>query len=68
MTETLFNEKLAISGGNPTIDGPLPPDVTIGEEEAQAAMRAFKRGSLSAYYGSWGPEFLGGEEVKAFES
>lgn len=68
MNDILFNDKLAITGGKPTLDGPLPPDVTIGDEEAQAAMRAFKRGSLSAYYGSWGPEFLGGEEVKAFES
>lgn len=68
MNDILFNDKLAIAGGNPTLDGPLSPDITIGEEEAQAAMRAFKRGSLSAYYGSWGPEFLGGEEVKAFES
>jgi perosamine synthetase len=68
MNDIFFNEKLAINGGSPTIDGPLPPDTTIGQEEADAAMRAFKRGSLSAYYGSWGPEFLGGEEVKAFES
>lgn len=68
MNDILFNETLAINGGSPTIDGPLPPDVTIGQDEADAAMRAFKRGSLSAYYGSWGPEFLGGEEVKAFES
>ena len=67
MNDILFNETLAINGGTPTIDGPLPPDVTIGQAEADAAMRAFKRGSLSAYYGSWGPEFLGGEEVKAFE-
>lgn len=68
MNDIIFNEALAINGGSPTIDGLLPPDVTIGQDEADAAMRTFKRGSLSAYYGSWGPEFLGGEEVKAFES
>lgn len=68
MNDIIFNETLAINGGSPTIDGLLPPDVTIGQDEADAAMRTFKRGSLSAYYGSWGPEFLGGEEVKAFES
>lgn len=68
MSDTLLNERLAIAGGGPVIAGPLPPDVTIGDEEAAAAMRAFKRGSLSAFYGSWGPEFLGGEEVKAFEA
>ena len=68
MTEILFNERLALAGGDPVIAEPLPVDVTIGREEADAAMRAFDRGSLSAFFGSWGPEFLGGEEVKAFEA
>jgi len=68
MTDTLLAEPLAIAGGKPVIAQPLPPDVTIGEAEAEAAMRTFRRGSLSAFYGSWGPEFLGGEEVKAFEA
>ncbi len=68
MDETLLNERLALAGGEPVIDAPLPPDVTIGDAEAEAAMRAFRRGSLSAFYGSWGPEFLGGEEVRAFEA
>lgn len=67
MTNILFNEKLALAGGDPVIAEPLPADVTIGKAEADAAMRAFDRGSLSAFFGSWGPEFLGGDEVKAFE-
>lgn len=68
MTATIVNERLAIDGGEPVIGQPLPPDVTVGPDEAKAAMRAFERGSLSAYYGSWGEEFLGGVEVKAFEA
>ena len=68
MTDTIVNERLAILGGEPVIGAPLPPDVTVGPDEAKAAMRAFERGSLSAYYGSWGDEFLGGVEVKAFEA
>lgn len=68
MSHVIQNDQLAILGGDPIIDGPLPPDVTIGEVEAKAAMRAFERGSLSAFYGSWGAEFLGGDEVKAFEA
>lgn len=67
MNHVIRNDRLAILGGDPTIDGPLPPDQTIGQDEAKAVMRAFERGSLSAFYGSWGPEFLGGEEVQSFE-
>lgn len=67
MSHVIQNDRLAILGGKPVIEGPLPPDVTVGDVEAKAAMRAFERGSLSAFYGSWGPEFLGGEEVRAFE-
>lgn len=68
MTDTIVNERLAILGGEPVIDAPLPPDTTVGPDDAAAAMRAFERGSLSAFYGSWGDEFLGGVEVKEFEA
>lgn len=68
MSDTIVSERLAITGGEPVISEPLPPDVTVGPDEAKAAMRAFERGSLSAYYGTWGEEFLGGFEVKAFEA
>lgn len=67
MTDTFSTEQLAILGGPPVIGEPLPVDVTVGADEAKAAMRTFERASLSAFYGSWGPEFLGGEEIKAFE-
>lgn len=68
MTEYRSTDTLAILGGTPMIDGPLTPDVTVGEDEARAVGETFRRGSLSAFYGSWGDEFLGGVEIKAFEA
>ena len=59
--------KLALHGGQPVIDHPLPPDSTIGEAEFDAVRRVFQRGALSGFYGSWGEEFLGGVEVRQFE-
>lgn len=67
MSDTIVNERLAILGGDPVVSEALPADTTVGPDDAAAAMRAFERGSLSAFYGSWGDEFLGGVEVKAFE-
>jgi len=64
-TET---SKLAIHGGTPIIEGVMPADSSIGESEFAAVRRVFDRGSLSGFYGSWGEEFLGGVEVKNFES
>ena len=64
----ILDQKLALAGGKPVISGPLPLDSTIGPEEAAAVQRVFDRGSLSAFYGSWGDEFLGGVEIKAFEA
>ena len=45
----------------------LKPFNALGKEELAAAMRVIRSGSLSGFYGSWGNEFLGGQEVKAFE-
>jgi dTDP-4-amino-4,6-dideoxygalactose transaminase len=59
--------KLAIHGGTPVIPQPLPADNTIGADELAAVTRVFERGSLSGYYGNWGPQFLGGTEVQEFE-
>lgn len=59
--------KLAIHGGTPVISQPLPADNTIGAEELAAVTRVFERGSLSGFYGNWGPEFLGGTAVREFE-
>lgn len=66
-TNNTLMSNLAINGGNPVIDSPLPLDTSIGESEFNAVRRVFERGSLSGFYGSWGEEFLGGVEVKSFE-
>ena len=64
-----MKEMLAIKGGRP-IRSPrklFPRHNSIGREEVQAAVRVVKTGGLSKYIGSWGPLFLGGKEVRAFE-
>jgi dTDP-4-amino-4,6-dideoxygalactose transaminase len=58
---------LALLGGTPIWKGPFPRYVTIGAAERAAAMRVLRSGVLSAFYGSYGPEFYGGPEVQAFE-
>ena len=60
-------KKLAINGAEPTIENPFEPDITIGEDERIAVNEVMKSGSLSAFYGNWGENFLGGEQVKKFE-
>ena len=60
--------ELAILGGTPVIKTPLPVYKSIGEDERVALNRVVDSGSLSGFYGSPGPEFLGGKEVKAFEA
>ena len=67
MTQSKIDVKLALHGGQPAIDCPLPADSTIGDAEFDAVRRVFQNGSLSGFYGSWGKEFLGGVEVKHFE-
>lgn len=61
--------KLALLGGSPVREqGNLFPAYnTIGEEEKRAVARVMDSGMLSAYFGSWVPNFYGGPEVQAFE-
>jgi len=63
-----LDQRLALTGGRATITGEFPAYSTIGAEEAGAVQKVFERGILSGFYGSWGDEFLGGPEVKAFEA
>ena len=60
-------DKLALLGGRPVLDRPLPRYSSVGKEEAEAVARVIESGCLSAFYGSWGDEFLGGPQVRAFE-
>lgn len=60
--------KLALHGGEPAVRKALPIDSTIGEKERKAVDRVMRSRSLSGFYGSWGPQFHGGAEVKSFEA
>lgn len=61
-------EKLGLFGGPKTITDQIPPYCSLGPEEVEAARRVVASGTLSAFFGSWGKNFLGGPEVRAFEA
>ena len=58
---------LAIFGGNPVLDKPLTPYRSMGTRERDAVIEVVEGGCLSGFYGSPGPEYLGGPKVQAFE-
>ncbi|MDO8499653.1 MAG: DegT/DnrJ/EryC1/StrS family aminotransferase [bacterium] len=58
---------LAINGGKPVIQKPLPRVYNIGREEIKAVTDLMKAGPLSDYVGASGEYFLGGKEVKKLE-
>jgi len=60
--------KLAMHGGTPVIREPFPPYRSLGAEEMEAVNRVLETGVLSAYVGAPGDGFMGGAEVRAFES
>lgn len=60
--------KLALFGGSPTIAEPLRPYQSMGEAEISAVSDVVRSGCLSGFYGSPGPEFLGGSKVREFEN
>jgi len=60
--------ELALLGGRPTLDRPLPVYPSIGQAEIDAVMTVMKSGTLSGFYGSPGPNFMGGTTVKALEA
>ncbi len=63
----MTHDTLALFGGRPTIEEALPTYVGTGEAETAAVMRVMRSGKLSSFYGSWGDQFLGGQEVQRFE-
>ncbi len=62
-----MSEQLALLGGKPVIEGELAPYRSVGEKEEAAVIEVIRSGCLSGFYGSPGPEFLGGPKVRAFE-
>lgn len=59
--------KLAIEGGTPVRTRPFPEYRTIGAEEKAAVAEVLDSGVLSAFLGTWSPEFLGGARVRKLE-
>jgi perosamine synthetase len=59
--------KLAIKGGQRLREEPLPARRTMGDAEKQAVIDVMDSGELSGFFGSPGPQWLGGEKVQQFE-
>jgi dTDP-4-amino-4,6-dideoxygalactose transaminase len=59
--------QLALLGGKPVIDGPLPRYRSVGEGEKRAVIRVIEDDCLSGFYGNWCDEFFGGPRVREFE-
>ena len=60
--------KLALLGGRPVIAAPPPAYASMGKAEVDAVTAVVRSGCLSGFYGSPGPEFLGGPEVRKLEA
>ena len=59
--------KLAIKGGQRLREQPMPARRTMGDAEKQAVIDVMDSGELSGFFGSPGPQWLGGEKVQQFE-
>ena len=59
---------LALLGGNPVVDTPLPPRVSMQSQEKEAALRVMDSDVLSGFVGASGKFFNGGSEVQRFEA
>lgn len=67
MSNTTQSERLALLGGTPVIESPFAAYKSMGDAEEEAVRRVVQSGCLSGFFGSPGPEFGGGPEVRAFE-
>ncbi|MGZ4995407.1 MAG: DegT/DnrJ/EryC1/StrS family aminotransferase [Methylobacter sp.] len=59
--------ELAIAGGVATRAQAFPVRRTMGEAEKQAVIEVMDSGVLSGFFGSPGPQWLGGSKVQEFE-
>ncbi len=59
--------QLAIKGGQRLRDQSLPARRTMGDAEKQAVIEVMNSGELSGFFGSPGPQWLGGPKVREFE-
>lgn len=60
--------ELALLGGNPVLSAPPPRYRSMGQAEMDAVRQVMESDCLSGFYGSPGPEFMGGPRVQAFEA
>ena len=60
-------EELALLGGKPVRERPIPWVSTMGPEETKAVLEVMESGTLSAFLGKSGEEFLGGPKVREIE-
>lgn len=60
-------ERLAVLGGPKTIARAFAGYSSIGAEEVEAARSVVASGVLSRFLGSWGPDFYGGDKIRALE-
>jgi dTDP-4-amino-4,6-dideoxygalactose transaminase len=63
----ILNSKLAILGGEKSINKKFKPYNTIGQEEIDAVTEVMKTGVLSKFLGCWDDDFYGGPKVQEFE-
>jgi len=64
----LSKSSLAVLGGSPVIQSPFSKYSTIDSSDIEQAIRVMESGSLSQFIGDAGEYFLGGPEVRKFES
>ena len=60
--------ELALLGGAPVRTAPFPTYQSLGEEEKKRVMEVMDDGILSDFVAAEGPYFLGGKQVREFES
>lgn len=67
MNKELRAAPLTLVEHHPIRTEPFPIRQTIGDAEKQAVMRVMESGNLSGFFGSPGPQWLGGPMVRKFE-
>ncbi len=58
---------LAMLGGDPIRTAEFPVRRPMGESEKRAVLEVMESGNLSGFFGSPGPQWLGGPKVREFE-
>lgn len=63
-----MNGKLALLGGEKTRERPYVTAAIVGDEEKKRVMEVLESGMLSGFIAKTGDNFLGGKQIKEFES